>query len=147
MPNADATQQLKQNVCNAVDAMREDLLRLSHAIHANPELAFEERAAAALLVGALRDAGLDVEEGSHGLETAFRSEFGPDDGPCVALLAEYDALPGIGHACGHNLIAAAGVGAGLALATLGQGLPGRVRLLGTPAEEHGCGKAHAQAVP
>jgi metal-dependent amidase/aminoacylase/carboxypeptidase family protein len=132
--------ELKDEVCEAVDARAGELLRLSRAIHANPELAFEEREAAALLVGALRDSGLEVEAGAFGLETAFASEFGPRGGPCVAVLAEYDALPDMGHACGHNLIAAAGVGAGLALASLGSALPGRVRVLGTPAEEHGGGK-------
>jgi amidohydrolase len=131
---------LKDEVCDAVDARGDELLRLSRAIHANPELAFEERQAAKLLVGALRDSGLEVETGAYGLETAFSSNFGASDGPCVAVLAEYDALPEMGHACGHNLIAAAGVGAGLALASLGQALPGRVRVLGTPAEEHGGGK-------
>jgi amidohydrolase len=131
---------LKQEVCEAIDGMRDELLRLSHAIHANPELAFEERAASALLVDAMRRFGLDVSAGAYGLETAFASEFGPDGGPCVAILAEYDALPHIGHACGHNLIAVSGVGAGLALAALGPRVPGRVRVLGTPAEEHGCGK-------
>ncbi len=131
---------LKDHVCAQVDAMREDLLRISRAIHAKPELAFEEHEAAALLVGALRSAGLEVEAGSYGLETAFAADFGDDGAPCVALLAEYDALPEIGHACGHNLIATAGVGAGLALAALGQSLPGRVRVLGTPAEERGGGK-------
>ena len=140
MPDEDARQELKRGVCDAVDAMRDDLLRISHAIHANPELAFEERAAAAVLVDALRTGGLEVAAGAYGLETAFEAEFGADAAPRVALLAEYDALPEIGHACGHNLIATAGVGAGLALATLGARLPGRVRVLGTPAEEHGCGK-------
>jgi amidohydrolase len=130
---------LKQQVCAAVDAMSGELLRLSRAIHAQPELAFEEHAAKNLLVDAVRKAGLDVEAGAYGLETAFASEFGAGDA-CVAVLAEYDALPEIGHGCGHNLIAAAGVGAGLALASLGASLPGRVRLLGTPAEERGCGK-------
>lgn len=131
---------LKRDACSAVDAMREQLLELSHAIHANPELAFEEHAAAALLSDAIEAAGLAVERGAYGLTTAFAAEFGPGEGPCVALLAEYDALPDIGHACGHNLIAAAGVGAGLALAGLTAELPGRVRLLGTPAEERGGGK-------
>jgi len=130
---------LKDRVCAAVDAMRDDLLRVSHGIHAKPELAFEERFAATLLVDALRQAGLEVETGAYGLETAFSADFG-QDGPCVAVLAEYDALPGMGHACGHNLIATSGIGAGLALAGLGEKLPGRVRVLGTPAEEHGCGK-------
>jgi len=134
------TRELKDTVCEAVDRMREELLRLSRAIHANPELAFEEHAAAALLVAALREAGLEVETGVHGLETAFAAEFGSAGSPCVALLAEYDALPGMGHACGHNLIATASVGAGLALAAVAERLSGRVRVLGTPAEEHGCGK-------
>ena len=134
------SEELKLAVCSTIDAMRDELLRISHTIHAKPELAFEEREAATLLIEALRTNGLEVTAGAHGLETAFAAEFGPDDAPCVALLAEYDALPGIGHACGHNLIATAGVGAGLALAKLGDALPGRVRVLGTPAEEHGCGK-------
>jgi amidohydrolase len=120
--------------------MREDLIAMSHEIHAHPELAFAERRAAGLLVRAMREAGLDPKPGVYGLETAFEAEFGPEDAPCVAVLAEYDALPEIGHACGHNLIATSGVGAGLALARLGDRLPGRVRVLGTPAEEHGCGK-------
>jgi amidohydrolase len=132
-------EKLKDEVCDAVDAMRADLLAISHAIHATPELAFEERESAAVLVRALEDAGLEVEAGAFGLETAFRVDVG-ETGPCVAVLAEYDALPEIGHACGHNLIAAAGVGAGLALARLGAQLPGRIRLLGTPAEERGGGK-------
>ncbi len=138
--DAKDVKQLKEEVCAAVDAMRDELLRISHEIHARPELAFEEHAAAELLVSALRGAGLEVEAGAHGLETAFAAEFGAEGAPCVAVLAEYDALPGIGHACGHNLIATSGVGAGLALHALGERLPGRVRVLGTPAEEHGCGK-------
>jgi amidohydrolase len=130
----------KDDLCVAIDAMAGDLLAVSRDIHANPELAFEERRAAALLVETLRGAGLAVDVGSYGLDTAFQSEFGADAIPCVALLAEYDALPEIGHACGHNLIATASLGAALALASLADRLPGRVRLLGTPAEEHGCGK-------
>ena len=131
---------LKREACEAVDRMSAALLSVSRAIHAKPELAFEERAAAALLVETLRGAGLDVQAGAYGLETAFAAEFGRAGEPCVAVLAEYDALPEIGHACGHNLIAAAGVGAGLALSSLGDRLPGRIRILGTPAEERGCGK-------
>src|SRR5207247_11098655 len=84
--------------------------------------------------------GLAVARGAYGLNTAFESEFGPHSAARIAILAEYDALPGIGHACGHNLIATAGLGAALALAKLGDQLPGRVRLLGTPAEEGGGGK-------
>jgi amidohydrolase len=131
---------LKREVCDAIDGMRAELVRVSHAIHTKPELAFEEHAAAALLGDTLAKAGLDVVRGAYGLETAFAAEFGDASAPRVALLAEYDALPGIGHACGHNLIATAAVGAGLALARLGRALPGRVRVLGTPAEERGGGK-------
>jgi len=131
---------LKQEVCDAIEASRGALLRISREIHAHPELAFEEHRAAALLVDALRKGGLEVKAGAFGLETAFAAEFGSRSGPCVALLAEYDALPGIGHACGHNLIATSAVGAALALAPLAGSLPGRVRMLGTPAEERGGGK-------
>jgi amidohydrolase len=130
----------KDAVRDAVDGMRGELVALSRAIHARPELSFEEHEAAGRLVAALRGAGLEVTTGAFGLPTAFEAALGAAAGPCVALLAEYDALPGIGHACGHNLIATASVGAALALATLGARLPGRVRVLGTPAEEHGCGK-------
>ncbi len=132
-------EELKRRVCEAVDEMRDELVAESRAIHARPELAFEETEASALLVAALRANGLEVESGAYGLETAFATEFGEGES-CVAVLAEYDALPEIGHACGHNLIATAGVGAGLALAQFAARLPGRVRLLGTPAEERGCGK-------
>jgi len=132
--------ELKQAVCAAVDDIREELLRLSHGIHARPELAFEEREAAALLSESIRRSGLEVETGAYGLETAFAAEFGAGDAGCVAVLAEYDALPEIGHACGHNIIASAAVGAGLALFALADRLPGRVRILGTPAEERGGGK-------
>ncbi len=140
----DPLEKLKQAACEAVDAIAEQLLGISHEIHSHPELAFEEHRACALLVETLRAAGLDVEAGAYGLETAFASEFegsGGGDAPaCVALLAEYDALPGIGHSCGHNIIATASLGAGLALHRLGGSLPGRIRILGTPAEERGGGK-------
>lgn len=135
----DTVEGLKQAACREIDRLQAVLLDVSRSIHAKPELAFEEHEASALLQQTMRDAGLEVEPGAYGLETAFATEFG-ESGPCVAVLAEYDALPEIGHACGHNLIATSGVGAGLALASLGKKLPGRVRVLGTPAEERGCGK-------
>lgn len=131
---------LKDRVCSWVDARAGDLLEVSHQIHAKPELAFNEHAACDLLVGTLRKAGLEVDTPAGGLDTAFSTTFGRDSGACVALLAEYDALPEIGHACGHNLIATAALGAGLALASLEADLPGRVRVMGTPAEEGGGGK-------
>ncbi len=139
---ADPLEDLKQRVCEAVDALSGTLLQVSHEIHANPELSFEEHAASELLISTLEQAGLDVEPGAYGLETAFAADFGntDPDGGCVAIVAEYDALPQIGHACGHNIIATASLGAGLALKTLGDELPGRIRILGTPAEERGGGK-------
>jgi amidohydrolase len=132
-------EQLKREVCAAVDERRELLEGVALEIHGHPELAFHEHRAAALLVATLKEQGLEVETPCFGLETAFRSCLG-SAGPEVAVLAEYDALPGVGHACGHNLIATAALGAGLAMAALGRRLPGRVTVLGTPAEESGCGK-------
>ena len=130
---------LKQAVCESIDARSDELVRVSREIHAHPELAFEEVRAAGLLCDTADAAGLEVERGAYGLDTAFAADFG-GDGPRVALLAEYDALPGLGHACGHNLIATAALGAALALHELGERLPGSVRFLGTPAEERGGGK-------
>lgn len=130
----------QERMLGAVDAAADELISISRDIHARPELAFEERYASERLTAAMADHGMIVTRGAYGLDTAFEAEFGSGDGPCVALLAEYDALPGIGHACGHNLIATAALGAAFALQALGNDLPGRVRLLGTPAEEKGGGK-------
>jgi len=132
--------QLKKDVCSAVDDMRAELLSLSHAIHGEPELALEEFKAAQRLTGAVEGHGIAVQREAFGLVTGYASEFGKDGGPNVAILSEYDALPGIGHACGHNIIATSGYGAAIALAKLGARLPGRVRYLGTPAEERFGGK-------
>ena len=134
------TAALKREVCDAIDAMAPALLDVSHAIHANPELAFHEVEAAKLLTSRVEAAGLPVTRGAFGLPTAYASTFGPEGKPEVAILSEYDALPGIGHSCGHNIIATTGLGASLALAKLGANLPGRIRYLGTPAEERGGGK-------
>lgn len=116
-----------------------DLLALSGEIHADPELAYEERRAAERISALLERCGHRVERGLGGLETAFRTRIGPP-GPSVALLAEYDALPEIGHACGHNLIAMSNVGAFLAAAEQGTSLEVGIELIGTPAEERGGGK-------
>lgn len=131
---------LKARLCETVDDLAATLVDVSHFIHANPELAFREFKAAERLTATLGEAGMPVARGAYGLETAFASEFGPTGKPCVALLSEYDALPKIGHACGHNVIATAALGAAMALHRLGDDLPGRIRLLGTPAEETGGGK-------
>lgn len=133
-------QTLKRDVSAAIDAMAPTLIAVSHFIHDNPELNFKEYKSSARLQQAVRDAGLTVTGGAYGCETGYESEFGKAGAPLVAILSEYDALPGIGHACGHNVIGSAGLGAALGLAKLGAALPGRVRYLGTPAEEGGGGK-------
>jgi amidohydrolase len=130
----------KRRLCAAVDARRDDLLALSHGIHAHPETAFQEHWAAMAVSALLAAGGLRVVRGIHGLPTAVRATAGPAHGPTVVICCEYDALPGLGHACGHNVIAAAGVGAGLALAPLARRLRRRLTVLGTPAEECGGGK-------
>ncbi len=131
--------ELKRRVCEEVDRRAGLLVEVSHRIHDRPELGFAEHHAHDLLTGVLVDEGLDTEQGAFGLPTAFRAVAG-SDGPLVAVMAEYDALPDIGHACGHNIIAAAGLGAGLALAAVAGEAAGRVLILGTPAEEGGGGK-------
>jgi amidohydrolase len=133
-------EQLKKDVCAAVEGMSGELLTLSHAIHAEPELALEEFKAAKRLTDGVESHGLTVQREAFGLKTGYAAEFGKASGPNIAILSEYDALPGIGHACGHNIIATSGYGAAMALAKLGAGLPGRVRYLGTPAEERFGGK-------
>jgi amidohydrolase len=130
----------KQLLADEIDAREQMLLDVSHRIHAHPELCFEERYAHDLLTGVLEDEGLDVERGAFGLETAFVARAG-SSGPSIAIMCEYDALPEIGHGCGHNIIGSAGLGAGLALASRAEEMGGRVVVLGTPAEEGGGGKA------
>jgi len=129
---------------------RDELLDLAHRIHAHPEVRFEEVQASAWLTEALQArgftvergvGGLPVERGVGGLPTAFRARLeGRGSGPTVAVLCEYDALPGLGHACGHNVIATMGAGAGFALAPLMGELAGTLLVIGTPAEEGGGGK-------
>ena len=134
---------VKPRVAAAVDALADELERLSHQLHDNPELAFKEEKAHGWLTEFLAKHGATVERGVGGLPTAFRATIGgAAAGPTIAIMAEYDALPGIGHACGHNVIATAGVGAGAALAHALGTLPfaGRVQVIGTPAEEGGAGK-------
>ena len=126
----------------AVESLREELVGISLDIHTHPELNFEEHRAAKLLADTLEQHGFKVERGVGGVETAFRGtiEGGKGDGPTIALLAEYDALPDVGHGCGHNLIAISNLGAGLGVKAAMESLPGRLVVLGTPAEEGGGGK-------
>ena len=132
---------LKETIATAVDRLGDDLEKLSHRIHDNPELGYHEVKAAAWLTEFLDAQGFKVECGVAGVETAFRATLETGDGPTIAILCEYDALPQIGHACGHNVIATAGVGAGAGLAAVRDQLPkGRIQIVGTPAEEGGGGK-------
>src|SRR3954463_3827019 len=122
-----------------VDRARDALVELSHTVHAHPELAFEEERSSAWAADALAGGGFDVEGGVCDLPTAFVATAG--SGPLtIGICAEYDALPGIGHACGHNIICAAAVGAGLALLPLADDLGITIKVFGTPAEEGGGGK-------
>src|SRR5216117_4532273 len=132
---------LKEMIAGAVDRLGDELERLSHSIHDTPELGYQEVKAAAWLTEFLDAQGFKVERGVAGVETAFRATLETGEGPTIAILCEYDALPGIGHACGHNAIATAGVGAGAGLAAVRGQLPkGRIQVIGTPAEEGGGGK-------
>lgn len=137
--HCSATDEVRRAVLDSRSAWRDQVLALSEEIHRHPELAFAEHRAAARVANKLRSVGFAVSVGAFGLDTAVDAVFGDGD-ITVAICAEYDALPGIGHACGHNIIAAAGVGAAIALASVAGHLGIRVKLLGTPAEEHGGGK-------
>ncbi len=130
---------LKDRMLAEVDRRADELLEVSHQIHANPELCFEERFAHGLLTDTLERHGVEVTRSAFDLETAFDASVGTE-GPTIAVCLEYDALPVVGHACGHNVIAAAGLGASLAATALAAEAGGRVRILGTPAEEGGGGK-------
>ena len=133
--------ELKERVWGRIDELTDELWDLAMRIHENPELAFQEHQAAKWLSEALKSQGFSVQLPYGGLETAFRAEHpAGKPGPTIAILAEYDALPELGHACGHNLIAAIAVGAALGLAPFKSELPGRLVVLGTPAEEGGAGK-------
>ena len=132
-------QKLKLKVKDSVESQRQQLIQLSLNIHDNPELGFEEKKASAWLASYLEESGFRVERGIANLPTAFRATYGRGS-PKIALLAEYDALPKIGHGCGHNIIAASAVGAGVASKPVIDALGGSIVVLGTPAEEGFGGK-------
>ena len=150
MPSLSATRpaepqaEMKARLAAAVEAARPEILELSHRIHADPEPAYEEHHASAWVAEALARHGYEVEHPAGTLATAIRAvrRGGKSgDGPRIGILAEYDALPGLGHGCGHNTMAAAGVGTAIALASIADELSGEIVFLGTPAEERGSGKA------
>ena len=149
MPDRTATHpsepfaDVKARVAAAVEAASTEIIDLSHRIHANPEPAFEERQASTWVAEALRARDFEVQHPAGSLDTAIRAVYRGrrgDDGPRIGILAEYDALPGLGHGCGHNTMAASGFGAAIALASVADALPGEIVFLGTPAEERGSGK-------
>lgn len=133
------TADLKARVAERIDARAKALDELALRIHERPELAFEERFASSALADQLAREGASVTRKAGGLETAFTAEVGSGS-PVVAILGEYDALPGVGHACGHNLMGTAASLAFLALRDVAAELKGRVRIVGCPAEERGNGK-------
>ena len=140
-PHAGAAEDLLARAEQAVEAAAEELLALSHDLHAHPEEGYAEHRSVRAVADLLARHGIEADVGVHGLETALRARTG-SGGPTVAVLAEYDALPGIGHGCGHNVICSAAVGAflGLHAALSAGGVEGTAVLLGTPAEEGGGGK-------
>ena len=129
----------KQTAEERFTAVEAELRGISRWMYENPEIQYEEYESSAKLAAFLRDNGFEVEHPTHGLKTAFEATAG-SSGPRVVICCEYDALPEIGHACGHNIIATAALGAGVALAGLTDELGIRVTVLGTPAEEGGGGK-------
>jgi amidohydrolase len=132
--------ELKQQVAATVDASLGSLLDISRRLHAHPETAWHEHESSAFLADELTTRGFNVQQPAAGLPTAFIADFGGQQPVTVGLVAEYDALPGLGHACGHNIIAAAAVGAAEALKSVAADLGIAVRVLGSPAEEGGGGK-------
>ena len=132
------TPTIKTQVRDAVTARADQLLDVSHQIHERPELGFQEHFAHGLLTDALEAAGFTVTRHAAGLDTAFVATYG--SGPAVGVICEFDALPEIGHGCGHNIIASLGLGAALAAADVADQAGGRVVVIGSPAEEGGGGK-------
>ncbi len=132
-------QEVKERIVAEAKALHPQLINVSQTIHANPELLFQEHKAMQLLTGELEEHGFDVERGVAGLETAFVATYGSGE-PVVGILCEYDALPQIGHACGHNLIGTWGMGAGIILRRALGEFEGTIKVIGTPAEEGGGGK-------
>ncbi len=133
---------VKQRVQEYIESISDELSAISHDLHEHPELSFQEYRSMALLADVAERHGFQVQRGVAGLDTAFIARSIKDaDHPAIAILAEYDALPGLGHACGHNVIATSALGAVLALQSVRDDISGVIELIGTPAEETGGGKA------
>jgi len=126
----------KKDVITAVDGLKDELVSISEYIHANPEIGLEEHKASSILCDSLEKHGFQVERGICDMPTAFCASYrGADQGRKIAIFAEYDALEEVGHACGHNMIAAISVGASIGLSKVFSSIPGTVVIFGTPAEE------------
>ena len=135
------TATLRERVRAAIEAERDHLVEVGETIRLNPELGYQEYIASQTLADQLREAGFEVEKPYKGLDTAFRAtRKGNAGGPTIAILAEYDALKGIGHGCGHNLIGASSLAAAIGLGAVMDEVGGAVTIIGTPAEEGGGGK-------
>ena len=127
---------IQEKIIHAIDDAAESIISVSHKIHDHPELGYDEVFASDLLINTLESLGFKVERGAAGLETAFLARKGTPRGRVVGFCAEYDALPELGHACGHNVIATSALAAGIGLgAALEKDFPGEVVVIGTPAEE------------
>ena len=134
-------EKIHSSITQRIDEVADTLLSTSHAIHAQPELAFKEFFACETLTQVLEEHDINAEKAVYSLETSFEATLNAsEETATAAILAEYDALPGIGHACGHNIIATSALGATLGLQAVVDQLPGKIRLIGTPAEEKGGGK-------
>lgn len=133
--------ELRERIVDAIEAQRDEIIGVAETIRQNPEVGNEERMASALLASKMRDLGFEVEMPVGGLDTAFVAALhGRGEGPVIAVLAEYDALPGIGHGCGHNLIAGSGLAAAVGLHAVMPEINGIFQVVGTPAEESTGGK-------
>ncbi|MEA5048657.1 MAG: amidohydrolase [Eubacteriales bacterium] len=132
---------MKERIHAKIESIAPELTELAKWLYAHPEIANEEFESSRKVMDFLEQAGFTVTPNLAGLPTAFRAVRKNGEGPKVAIMAEYDALPGLGHGCGHHLIAAMGAGAGIALSGVLSDLPGEVAVFGTPAEETGDGKS------
>jgi len=126
---------MRQQITGFIESIKDELQAINKYLHENPEEAYEEYTASDMLTKCLQKYGFKIEKNFLGLKTEFKGIYGQNTHPAVAYLCEYDALPGLGHGCGHNLIAIAGIGAAIGLSRVIDKIGGRIVILGTPAEE------------
>jgi len=142
MPMVDSNEKLKEQISRGIDSLRDEMVRIAQSMFIRPEIGYQEYESSKLLSEFLKGHGFEVTNNVAGMETAFFATYSQDsEGPTVALLAEYDALPGMGHACGHHLIGTASAGAAVGLSKVFSQLKGRIAVVGCPAEEAGTDNA------